>query len=116
MKKYPVIYKGKEYEVRWTQASLVGSTFYDSITIYEVKEINIFGIKIKRYKEKFSEYEHHIKELIDDILSTDPNYYIEEVKTLFKFWELCIKKEKEKQEISRAKIKSLEEWDGVIDE
>lgn len=114
MKKYPIIYKGKEYEVRWEQASLVCNTLYDSITIYEVQKIKILGIKIKRYIEKFSEYQHNIDNHIYPL--SNQNYYIEEVKTLFNIWELQTQEKRKKQEESVAKLRTLEEWDGVIDE
>ena len=111
MKKYPVIYKGKEYEVRWEE--YYGFT---ELVIYEVKIINIFGkLKTKTYKEKFKEYEKVIKEFVS-ISSSDPNYYIEEVKELFKIWEADEHCKKYGEEIENNKKQALAEWDGVIDE
>lgn len=105
MKKYPVIYKGKEYEVRWEEDT------FSFLTIYEVKEIKIFKkIKFKEYIEKYYSFTSTVQELVT-VSDDDPNYHIEEIKTLFKMWEelLSIENVIEKQE------QSLEEWDGVID-
>ena len=111
MKKYPVTYKGKEYEVRWE-----GYSSLIELVIYEVKTINIFGkLKIKTYKEKFKEYESVIKKIVS-ILSSNPTYYIEEVKELFKLWEADEYTKKYQEEIKNKKYQALAEWDGVIDE
>ena len=111
MKKYPVTYKGKEYEVRWE-----GYSGLTELVIYEAKTINIFGkLKIKTYKEKFKEYEAVIKKFVG-IPSSDPPYYIKEVKELFKIWEADEYAKKHQEEIKNNKKQALEEWDGVIDE
>lgn len=102
MKKYPVIYKGNKYEVRWEE------DIYNCITIYEVKD----GI-FKRYKEIYSILEEIVIEVLY-LSKNDPNYYIEEIKKAFEFWERRQKTQKEKELIEANKQKSLEEWDGVI--
>ena len=105
MKKYPVIYNGKEYEVRWS------TLFYvDYLTIYEIKKI--FGIKYRT--EIYSEKEDTINKILNNIdksYKDDPNYYIEEIKCLFRQVEIenDIYKTKSKQK------QALKEWDGVID-
>lgn len=107
MKKYPVTYKGKEYEVRWEQ---IGCLNY--ISIYEVIEGRIFK-RFKIYKSVYSE----LKSTIDEVMymsKNDPTYYIEETKTLFKFWERSKKRKQEKEDIEANKLKALEEWDGEI--
>ena len=109
MKKYPVTYKGKEYEVRWEQ-----HLCSDDISIYEVIERKILWKTFKIYECIYSEPE----ETIDEVLylsKNDPNYYIEETKKLFEFWERAQKKDKEKELIEENKQKSLEEWDGVVE-
>lgn len=106
MKKYPVTYKGKEYEVRWEQ-EICG----DYISIYEVGKI---FKKFKTYECIYSVQE----ETIDEVLylsKNDPNYYIEETKKLFEFWERVQKVKKEKELIEANKQKSLEEWDGIVE-
>ena len=105
MKKYTVIYNGKEYEVRWS------TLFYvDYLTIYEIKKI--FGIKYRT--EIYSEKEDTINKILNNIdksYKDDPNYYIEEIKCLFRQVEIenDIYKTKSKQK------QALKEWDGVID-
>lgn len=107
MKKYPVTYKGKKYEVRWEQ-----TMWEDYISIYEVIVGKVF--KFKTYECIYSVPE----ETIDEVLylsKNDPNYYIEETKKLFEFWERGQKVKKEKELIEANKQKSLEEWDGVVE-
>ena len=111
MNKYPVIYKGKEYEVRW---EIIG--IHKHLTIYEVKERNILNIiKRKTYIRKYYNYSFCVQELIA-IPDDDPNYHIEEVKTLFKMWETELQEEENENNIKRKKMQALAEWDGVIDE
>lgn len=111
MKKYPVKYKEKEYEVRWETLGI-----HIVLTIYEVKEIKIFNkIKIKRYIKKYSENLYNIRVLMT-ITSNDSNYYIETVKLLFELWEKNLIAQEERNKIEIAKKQALEEWDGVIDE
>lgn len=113
MKKYPVIYKGKEYEVRW-EFNIIST----DLVIYEVKTNYIFGkIKRKTYKEKYRKNEMWVELEKETILSEkDPNYYIKEVKMLFKMWEAKLKEKEELEETYRIKEQALAEWDGVIDE
>ena len=110
MKKYPVIYKEKEYEVRWE------TVFYQNyLSIYEVRKT--FGIKY--FKEICNEHESVVKEILKDVCEIskdDPNYYIEEVKCLFKLMELEIEKQKKKETNENTQKKALADWDGVIDE
>ena len=109
MKKYPVTYKGKEYEVRWE-----GYSSFTELVIYEVKTINIFGkFKIRTYQKKFNVYE----DVVEEIAKTSKeniNYYIEEVKELFEIWEADEHCKKYGKEIEEQKKQALAEWDGVI--
>ncbi len=108
MKKYPVTYKGKEYEVRW---ELYLGTI---LTIYEVKEIKIFKkLKLKKYIKKYSTYLHEVQKLVT-VSDDDPNYHIQEVKTLFDMWKLELQIEEYENKTERIQKKALEEWDGVI--
>lgn len=104
MKKYPVTYKGKEYEVRWEDY------FGYYLTIYEVKRF----WKIKFYISRYRTWEVNIEDLVS-IPENDPNYYIEEVMELFKLWEAVTQKEKEEKTVEINKQKSLAEWNGVIE-
>ena len=111
MKKYPVKYKGKEYEVRWEELGI-----HIVLTIYEVKERKILNIiKRKTYIEKYYNYLYYVQELVA-IPDYNPNYHIEEVKTLFNMWENKLQEEENKNNIERKKMQALAEWDGVIDE
>ena len=115
MKKYPVIYKNKEYEVRWEEGSLLGKHFYDHIAIYEVKKI----LKIfKYYKEVYSLNELYLMDYLSsiDIYKDNPNYYIEEVKYLFYLMEDEASKEEKAKTNKYMKEKALAEWDGIIEE
>lgn len=106
MKKYPVTYKGKTYEVRWKD-----ELFYTYISIYEVSIIKIFKFKIKRYKHV---YELPDIEIEDFINKKDPNYYIEETKIVFKFLEADNKRKQEEEQLKANKLKALKEWDGYV--
>ena len=108
MKKYPVHYKGKKYEVRWE------IYFYEEIiSIYEVKQT----ITSKKYKQVYFSFEDEIKEKLksDGINEEDSNFYIEEVKLLFKKWKDYSQNYNKIQSIREAKKNALANWDGVID-
>ena len=108
MKKYPVTYKGKEYEVRWEKGSVFGR-LYDNLSIYEVRKI----FKIKTYKEVYCEYEWEVDKYIN-VPNSSPDYYIEQVKVLFELWEYSMESKRQKKIIEENKRNALAEWDGVI--
>lgn len=107
MKKYPITYKGKEYEVRWEHSML-----FDNVVIYEVRKI----LGIKYFKEVYSVYESGLEECLDvmGIHKEDSTYYIEQVKYLFDLMERSISDEKKRQEDEINKRKALKEWDGIL--
>ena len=109
MKKYPIYYKGKEYEVRWEESRRSYSPLCTTLCIYEVKTI----YKFKVYKKVFSFDEDLIKDFLDikKIHPNNPNYYIEEIKRLFKLWG----REIEYKKIESSKEQALANWDGVIE-
>ena len=113
MKKYPVTYKGKEYEARWENGSILGAHLFDHVTIYEIK--NMLGIKYK--KEVYSIYESGLEECLDviGIHKEDSSYYIEQVKCLFDLMEGSILEKKKEQEEEIARHKALKEWNGHVD-
>lgn len=102
MKKYPVTYKGKAYEVRWNNNLL------DSIGIYEVSFLNLKIYKYGCYTYYLDEY------LPKGITENHPDYYIEQVKTLFYLWERSCKEKETAKLIEKDKQMNLEEWDGVV--
>lgn len=103
MRKYPITYKNKEYEVRWEQ------DFFCCVSIYEKRKL----LGISYFKRMYSEYEHDLRRylLID---KNNANYHIEEVKALFDLWEAHIELNKEEERVVSMQLKSLAEWDGVI--
>lgn len=114
MKKYPVHYKGKEYEVRWKVSRWGNYVYNRSLCIYEVKTI----CKFKVYKKVISFGEEDIREFLADekrIYSWDPNFHIEEIKMLFYLWERCIEEKNKRDELNLAKEQVLENWDGIIE-
>lgn len=106
MKKYPVTYKRTEYEIRWED--VVGINY---ICIYKV-------FKCKAIRRKFYIYKYGTPRFIVDaeipIFEDDPNYYIEEAKTIFKIWERDEEDKQKAETIKANKEKALEEWDGII--
>ena len=107
MKKYPIHYKGKEYEVRWEE-----ECYRSVLCIYEVKKIYIFKI----YKLKSYAYEREIIDKVEfkGICKSHPDFYIEEIKMLFKDWEEFTEEQNKRQLIKAAKENALKEWNGVI--
>ena len=115
MKKYPITYKNKEYEVRWEEGSLLGKHFYDHITVYEVKKI----LKnYKYYKEVYSVNENYLMDYLSSIhiYKDNPNYYIEEIKCLFNLMEYDASKKEKANKEKYTKEKALEEWNGILEE
>lgn len=105
MNKYPITYKGKTYEVRW-EDRLCGN----SIAIYEVKHC----FKFKFYKYIYVELERDINKHMT-VRDSDPNYYIEQVKTLFKMWEIDKAAKEYSNTIKDNKINALKRWNGIIE-
>lgn len=106
MKKYPVTYKGKEYVASWGNILDVDCLFISEIFISKI-------FKRKIYKNVYMEREDFIDELTE-CSRDNPNYYIEQIKTLFKAWEKYGSIKKETVTIEENKQKALAEWDGVI--
>ena len=75
------------------------------LIIYEVERIFFF----KRRKEVYRVFEKDVKENVE-VSSSDQNYYVEEIKELFKIYEF--KRCKDASE--SMKQQALAEWDGVI--
>lgn len=120
LKKYPVIFNGEEYEVRWEKVFdpnryhkySTDRGYVDTMVIYKVTKRKSF-IEYVVYKQVFSQRE---KGIIDELQSKGftnlyPNFYIEEVKALFKKYQDQLDKELRE----RNKVQNLKEWDGVIE-
>lgn len=109
MKKYPIIYKREKYEVRWESDLL-----FDCVTIY--KEDRILGIKY--YKQVYSIDEHYLRIYLNEIgiyKEQNNNFYIDEVKYLFKLMEEDILAKELRVKREKTQKEKLKEWDGVID-
>ena len=113
MKKYPVTYKGNKYEVRW-EDGIEGNrmVIYEVIEGVKFKERVIFK-RFKTYKCVYSINEERIDEILY-ISKNDSNYYVEEIKKLFKLWERSQEYNREVENIRVNKLKALEEWDGYV--
>lgn len=112
LKKYPVTYKGIQYEVRWEPASDYDTSL--KLTIYKV-EHKQWWFKIKTiYTPVFSEYQSVISVRLSysnrysDVDAQD--LYINEIKALFEFYE----EDLQKKEFEKIQKDRLEAWDGVI--
>lgn len=104
MKKYPVIYKNKEYEVRWHNGSCI-----DTISVYEVRPQKFF-----KYKELATYYTCAINELYDLKLN-DENLYVDQamfavIRTLQE-----IEEENRKKILKESQKQKLEKWNGVVE-
>lgn len=125
VKKYPIIYEDKEYEIRIEEHNI--------ICIYKITKYKTFFKNEKIKYEKI--FEIPIKELILDIVpynnfygfieekakDVDPssdNYYIQLFTKAFKKYmekEKASKKLEESIEnTKKLRLAALEEWDGII--
>lgn len=116
IKKYPIYYKDKEYEIRIEKEKeyhygLNINFTSDYVNIYEVNEsknilFNYFNDKIK-YKKVYSESLKYISNNNYELDSLNENYYIKLFKIAFiKYIEPIETKEKQ--------LAALNNWDGVI--
>jgi hypothetical protein len=116
MKKYPVIYQGKEYEVRWDQEICCGIVLDSIITVYEVVPYTSFFMhkeKIK-YKKLDTYYAHNLNELYD----LNPNaedLYIKQAEYSVLTFLQKIEKDKQQKALEETKKQKLKEWNGVIE-
>lgn len=113
MKKYPVHYKGKEYEVRWKEDRWGHHVINTTLCIYEVKRFSIFKIR----KAVFNIDKDAIAmELLNKKIFTDnPYHYIEEIKLLFQLWEETKNRYSKEEFVQQLQERALANWDGVIE-
>lgn len=103
MKKYPVIYQGKEYEVRWEKDS-----FLSTIRVYEVLPRKFF-----KYKKLNSFYTHAVHALYD-LKFEDEDLYIKEVQCVIKMTLEEIETDNKLKILEETRKQKLKEWDGVV--
>ena len=116
MKKYPVIYQGKEYEVRWEQEVCCGVVLDAKIVIYEVVPYTSFFThkKKNKYKRLDAYYACNLNELYD-LSPNDEDLYIKQAKYAVLAFLQEIEAEKQQKALEDAKKQKLKEWDGVIE-
>ena len=110
MKKYPIYYQGKEYEVRWERETYCGTLLEEIVVVYEV-----LPRKFLKYKKKLDEF--YVRVLNDSykLQTDDEDLHIKQAMCAV---ELAIKAINRKKEIKiRKEIQKqrLQEWDGVIE-
>lgn len=111
IKKYPIYYKNKEYEIRIEEENIYDCTYYEYINIYEVNTYTFYLLgypiadKIK-YEKVYSTNLDYLKQKLC-IGKNSNNYYIE----LFK---LAFKQYIEPIETEERQLAALDNWNGVI--
>ena len=115
MKKYPIYYEGKKYQVRWTE--------FEQIKVYLCKGIFKFCMPLRYYKNfESNKIEDRIgyvlcknNYLFNDLDPDAPDYYIKQAKIAVK---CAVKMEdyiKNIEQQENAKKSALKEWNGVIE-
>lgn len=103
MKKYPVMYKGEEYEVRWKQMFGI-----PHVTLYKVKKL----FKIKRCKYVYGE----IEIILDDLYGIDSfniNYRISQAEAIVCKYDKIMENNIKKNKLEFEQAVMLSGWDGV---
>ena len=116
MKKYPVIYQGKEYEVRWEQEVCCGITSDTKIVMYEVVSYTSFFThkKKNKYKRLDAYYACNINELYD-LSQNDEDLYVKQAKYAILEFFKEIEEDKQQKVLEESQKQKLEEWNGVIE-
>ena len=98
MKKYPVIYQGKEYEVRWEDETYCGVVFDYIIAVYEVIPYTSFFTHKKKLKyKKIDSYYSSVLNKFYDLNQDDEDLYIKQAKCVVSIiFEEIEKKEKKR--------------------
>lgn len=104
MKKYPIFYQDKEYEVRWYNGSIL-----DTISVYEVRPQKFF-----KYKELDTFYTHAIDDLYD-LSSDDEDLYSKQAMYAVKLALDEIEATNRFKTIKETQKQKLQEWNGVIE-
>ena len=115
LKKYPVIYNGKNYEVRWE--SITGNELSPiELTIYKVTQKKRLFKTVKQYIPIYSEYQSVIRVRIVYRYKNvnDQDLYINEVKALFDMYETDLGSVNKESVLEKQRKENLEKWDGVI--
>lgn len=115
MKKYPVIYKGKEYEVRWEEETYCGMIYDYTIAVYEVKPYtSFFTHKNKLKYKKIDSYCSSIINKLYDLDTDDEKLYIKQAMYTVATVLADIEEETRKKSLKETQEQKLQEWDGII--
>lgn len=119
IKKYPIYYKDKEYEIR-IESEKEYDAFYnnhiqDYINIYEIiKQKHHWFSKVSTYDKKYYNkvYQIPLNKIYElnpllEIIKNDENYYIELFEQAFKYYIEPIK-------IKEKQLAALNNWNGII--
>lgn len=131
LKKYPVIYQGEEYEVRWEVDSLYSGIpnieiddSHIKLILYKVNERH--GISCLLGKKKYIEIHHLYKDSVPmaavltgmikhiDEFIVDENLFITEATVLIKDYERELNKIKQELCLEKRQKDRLEQWNGII--
>ena len=109
MKKYPVTYKGEEYEVCWRH------DIFDYIDLYRVyPERKIFKKKFVYTTNTFDISLDYMEKLYKCKIAPE-ELYIYQVKTLIYLYEEDIKAGRRAKTLAEQRLTVLKEWDGNVE-
>ena len=109
MKKYPIYYQGKEYEVRWENETYCGTLIDEAVVVYEV-----LPRKILKYK-KLDEFYTRVLNDAYDLTTDDEDIYIQQATCAVELTIKAINIKKKVKSLKETQKQRLQEWDGVIE-
>ena len=109
MKKYPIYYQGKEYEVRWERETYCGVPLGVILIVYEVLPRKFF-----KYKKLDEFYVYKLNDLYD-LKAKDEDLYIKQAMSAVKLALQEIEIKKEIENLVSTQEQKLAKWNGVIE-
>lgn len=116
IKKYPIFYQGKEYEIRIEGfcgiSGMLTDTYY--VGIYEVKK------SYNKFRKEKTKYNCVFKDFLSNVtveshaFITEEDYYIKIFNTAFKMYLDHCQEKLEKEELKNKQLMALQNWNGVI--
>ena len=116
IKKYPIFYQDKEYEIRIEEfcgiSGMLTDTYY--VRIYEVKKsYNKFRKEKTKYNRVFDDFLNNVT-VESHAFKTEEDYYIKIFNTAFKMYLEHCQEELKKEELKNKQLMALQNWNGVI--
>lgn len=116
IKKYPIFYQDKEYEIRIEKfceiSGMLTDTYY--VRIYEVKKsYNKFRKEKTKYNRVFDDFLNNVT-VESHAFKTEEDYYIKIFNTAFKMYLEHCQEELKKEELKNKQLMALQNWNGVI--